>query len=259
MQILPIGGYFPKDNEGFLINPAKWELVPNSFQQFIRKLIEKIPAEEKSQIDSIYLRGSLPRGMDEKYISDIDLFALTSKKGMRWQSEEWAQQLILSIKKEEKVSLEVELTTTTYDEDLLANYPLLAAIIKTQAICIYGSDFSKKLPRFKPGKSLLLNYRWLINDLKNAQSENATLSDQKHALKTLIRTGFEIVMEREKAYTPDLYWCVQSFGKWYPDLEDQMTRTLQIYLNSSPSKQDLKVILNDLGSFIVKESLKYLP
>ena len=83
MKILPIGGYFSKDKSGFLMNPASWNQVSEKYQQFIYKFIENIPASVKEWLDSIYIRGSLPRDVDDKFVSDIDLFALTKKKEMR--------------------------------------------------------------------------------------------------------------------------------------------------------------------------------
>ncbi len=256
MKILPIGGYFPKDKNGFIINPASWELVSVRLQQLIHKLITNIPEIEKASINSIYLRGSLPRAIEEKHIGDIDLFILTKKKQMRWTEVEWMNHLIFEISKQATDVPEIECTLTTYDENLLDNYPQLAVIIKTQSICIYGPDFSKKLPSFKPGKMMFLNHRWLKSDLQKALS-NDSVSYEKVALKTLIRTGFEIVMEREKEYTPDLYWCCHSFGKWYPKQANQMTKALQFYLNPTAYQSQLDSFLAEFGPWIVKESLKY--
>lgn len=256
--MLPIGGYFPKDKAGFLINPANWNLVPIIYQQFIYKLLDKFPKNEKSLINSVYLRGSLARDIDEKHIADIDLFALTHKKGMRWEKQEFIEQLIVETKKETGLNQEVEFYTSSYDEDLLLNYPALAAIIKTQSVCFSGQDFAKKLPKFKPGKSLSLHYRWLESDIKKAIDKNATITEQKNALKTLIRTGFEIVMERENEFTPDLYWCCKSFGKWYPEHANQMNNSLYFYLNANEINPTINTFLQEFGGHIVKESLKKL-
>ena len=255
VKIHPIGGYFPKDNDGFVVNPAKWENVSAKFQQLIYKLIENIPASEKEQLHSIYLRGSLPRIIDEKFIADIDLFALSAKKNMRWSYEKWALDLIHRVKKENDLKIKIEFASTSVDKDLKENYAQLAAIIKTQSVCIYGTDFSTNLPSYKPSKSLCLNYKWLAEDLKNALGENADLSTKKDCLKTLIRTGFEIVMERENEYTSDLYWCCQSFGKWYPNLKNQMMKALEMYLNAEQNEHSIDPFLKDFGNRIVKETL----
>ncbi len=258
MQILPIGGYFTKDKDGFIINPASWNHVPDYHKQYIYKFIEKIPSAEKELINSIYLRGSLPRELEEKYVSDIDLFALTDKKGMRWKEEEWVRKLNAEFQKEDENQLQIEFSSTTFDINLFNSYPQLAAVLKTQSVCIEGPDFALQLPKVKPGKLLCLNYRWLEGELKKALAENAKIVDKKNALKSIIRTGFEIVMERENEYTPDLYWCVKSFNKWYPNYANDMQDTLRLYLNPVGEQLDLDQKIEEFGRSIVKESLKYI-
>ena len=65
-------------------------------------------------------------------------------------------------------------------------------------------------------------------------------------------------MERENQFTPDLYWCVQSFGKWYPEEANKMGEVLNFYLHFEQKADEIDSILEEFGGRIVKEFLKYM-
>ncbi len=72
-------------------------------------------------------------------------------------------------------------------------------------------------------------------------------------MKTLLRTGFELVMERLGKYTPDLYFCYEAFAQYYPQYESLMRKALYFYLYPDVDKADLALIIDALGPFLVKE------
>lgn len=256
MPIEKIGGYFQKDSEGFLINPTKWDLVLPKYQEILKKLIKKIVVQKSDEIHSIYLRGSLPRGIEEKYISDIDLLMLSNLSGLKWQERKWSSDLISEFKKSENVDIEIEFFETSYDSNLIENYPQLAAILKTQSLCIFGEDFSVQLPKFKPDENLMLHHRWLEKDLLELKKNTSNIYAKKTFLKTMIRAGFELVMKRENEFTPDLYWCFKGFSKYYPKKKSQMRQALFFYPNFEENLAEIDSFIHDFGDWLVKETLK---
>lgn len=71
--------------------------------------------------------------------------------------------------------------------------------------------------------------------------------------KILVRSGFELVMEREQRYTTCLYWCYRSFASHYPGRAALMERALFFYLNPSGSPDDLLPLARDLGEWLVDQ------
>ena len=72
--------------------------------------------------------------------------------------------------------------------------------------------------------------------------------------KVVIRAGFELVMEREQRYTTSLYYCYQSFAKYYPQKASLMEHALRLYLNPSSTLNDLTQLAHNLCDWLVRES-----
>lgn len=59
---------------------------------------------------------------------------------------------------------------------------------------------------------MMLNHRWLRDDIQELVEKRVfAKEDCKNMMKVMIRSGFELVMEREGQYTPDLFLCYHTF------------------------------------------------
>ena len=154
------------------------------------------------------MRGSLARGTHVDSFSDIDVFAVIYDLEGRWEMAEWQPDLQKELQTEFSFVREVEIMMTPYFEDFYQNNPRLAMIIRTQSLCIFGNDLSETIPSFLPNKKMILNLTWLEEDLNEfLQKEKITTRDCQEITKILIRSGFELVMEKEQKFTTDLYLC----------------------------------------------------
>lgn len=205
---------------------------------------------------SIYLRGSVARGNNVDGFSDIDIFALIYDLEERWKMADWQPDLEKELQAEFQFVKEVEVMLTQYFEDFYQKNPRLAMIIKTQSLCIYGKDLNETILPFAPNKKMILNLTWLEEDVNDfLQKEKNTKQDCQKITKTLIRSGFELVMEKEQKFTTDLYLCYQVFSKYFPEKEKEMRKMLHLYLN--PIEEDflLKRNVNEIGMWILKTIL----
>ena len=81
--------------------------------------------------------------------------------------------------------------------------------------------------------------------------------DIQEIMKVLLRSGFEVVMEREGKYTNDLYCCYQAFAKYYPARQNTMRRVLFLYLNPPIYDAEFLPVILDLGQMLLEEIQQY--
>lgn len=211
------------------------------------------------QIHSIYLRGSLPRALAIDGLSDVDTFALIRKDNTPWKKADWQPILENSLQTTYPFVKEVEIMLSSYHNNFFKANPKLSMILKTQSCCIWGEDIIPSLPKFKPGKAMMLNYRWIEDDVNSfLKKEKYEPIDCKEIMKVMIRTGFELVMERENSYTTDLFPCYESFSKYYPDKKADMLQALHLFLNPATNNSNLKSFVEKLGTWLSQEVQKVI-
>lgn len=71
-------------------------------------------------------------------------------------------------------------------------------------------------------------------------------------MRRLIRGAFDLVMERERRFTCDLYLCVESVIKYYPEQEENLFRALDLSLNPELDYENWMKLVNELKDFLVK-------
>ncbi len=247
-----IGAYFQTDEQGYIVNPTSQEYIPNKWQPLVDEIVATCISEEKEELHSIYLRGSVPRGLAQDGFADLDVFILVSRVGIRWEEVAWLSNYQEKWQSAYPFVKNVEVMWSSFSENLSATYPRLAMILKTQSLLLYGPDIAETMSSYKVDQSMLLHYAWLEEDLEEFLSKEAPSKNDVQAIaKLLIRCAFEIVMIREGKYTPDLFLCCQSFSKYNPQYAKQIKQLLAIYLQPNlPSIKELKQLIRELGAFI---------
>lgn len=102
----------------------------------------------------------------------------------------------------------------------------------------------------------MVNLSWLEEDMNNfLQKEKITQEDCQGITKILIRSGFELVMEKEQKFTTDLYLCYQVFSQYFPEKEKEMREML--YLNPIKDGFYLKKNAKEIGMWILKQYSRF--
>lgn len=253
-SIKPIGTYFEMTNEGYILNPTSMELIPSKWRPLIDLVKTTILKEFQTDLHSIYLRGSVARGSVTDRYSDLDLFVLLKQSNIRWKVADWLEGYHENWKNEFPFVKAIEVMCSSFSENIYASNPALAMIIKTQSILLYGPAISESIPAFKPSKEMMLNYRWLEKDLQAFFAKaNPQADEVQEITKVIIRSGFEVVMERVGKYTTDLYLCYQAFSEYYPNWSSKMNIMLYYYLNPEEDLGVLTPNLKALGDWLVLE------
>src|SRR3989344_772533 len=226
-KIQKIGGYLEIDKDGFIIKKASAEKFQEKWKPVIEETKNAYIEHFGDKLHSVYIRGSVAKGEAIDGIADLDSIAVVNlpkeQIDIKWK-EEFNKQIIAKY----PFVKNIEIVAGTLDHALSKNRGV-HIIIKTQAVCIYGDDLSDSIAKLKPGKESALHFRNLQDELQQTidffengwgDSLEESLDKCSWIMKRILRTGFELVMERENKYTRDLYPCYESFSKYYPNKKD---------------------------------------
>lgn len=239
IQPQPIGGFLKCDDSGFIIPDVSLSKISNSWKEpveFIATELKKLP-----HVQSLYLRGSVPRGLAINEISDLDFLVFVSEK-MKIDETALESELVSKF----QFVKGLELTSLDKNDFLKISKPqqrpYFQMLVKTQGLFIFGEDYCSQISPFKPGIEMVSHCfsidkefqklpQWLIEDRKKGLEKNTV----KWFSRRVVRSGFEITMAHESNYTRDLYFCFEQFSIYYPQYRSMMHSVL---LNSLNGDQD---------------------
>jgi hypothetical protein len=194
------------------------------------------------------------------HFSDVDTFAIIRGPGLR-VDREWQRATSFQILARYSYAQDIELGLITARELNLSSGRKMLFLLKTQSRCIAGPDLSPLIPRFKPTLNIAIQLPVLGKSIQRASAELQRTNDAatvqwvcRWITKILVRGGFELVMEQEKAYTRDLTACAESFSRHYPMRAQSMNRALELALYPTSSTAEVLRLLVDLGTWLIRES-----
>lgn len=256
IAIRPVGSYFETDAEGYVINPTSKEKIQENWKAVIDDLIELYKKTYGDKLKSVYIRGSVAKGEAVDGISDLDSFAYV----------DLSKEEISGNKSYKEGRKGVEEKYPFVESVEFEGCPLEAAkddtVLLNQSLCVYGEP--EQYPKLKTGKEMAIHaptfhnrFKWFEEFSSEEHSEERNKEVCVWLMKGLLRTGFELVMERSKKYTRDLYPCYEGFSKYYPEKESEMKEVLHYALNPTGDINKIKVIQEDIGQFVLSEIPKY--
>jgi uncharacterized protein len=246
--------YYPMDIAGNLVNASSLD-----FQSPWRVAVSEIGAAYegylKTRLHSAYVRGSVAKGTAIPQLSDIDTFAMV-RGPLIEGDKEWKQKISRLMEERHRYAQSVEIVLVPLD----STPENIRFIIKTQSICICGTDLSPEISNYKPGRGIGFLARNLSKMLSSTRKELELHNDSDEVMeiciwimKAIVRSGFEVVMERENAYTRDLIPCFEGFSKYYQERSESMRRALDLAVNPSSSPGEVLAVTSDLGEWLTKE------
>ncbi len=264
VKLSKIGGFFPMDKDGFIVNPTSKDKIMDHWINIISDIIEQYRNKYTNEVHSIYLRGSVAQGLDIEKISDLDMFALIYDKNnnyISWKNVSWTKQFQKKLYMKYQLQSQIDLGYSTYTPNINKMDLKIQMLLKTQSLCVWGQDIIPKIQEFKPGEEMIINLRWIESDLNNTlQKLQSTDNSEtikklcKTIMKIIVRSGFELVIQREAKFTNHLYQCYETFSKYYPDKKKSMHKALDLFLNPTDIKSTIILIIEELGFWIVKKS-----
>ncbi len=262
-KVEAVGGFFPLDAQGNIINPTGCHLIPAAWHPLLSAIVAVYQKHYGIALQSLWIRGSLARGLMSANWSDVDVFGLIQQgREVRWSNlplspiEEKELRKLLPAGYEQ---VPLEMMYSTFCSSLLNQMPKIAMILKTQSVCWWGDDISSRLPNYRPGTAMMLNHRWLAVDWDALQrNTGACQTTYQSFIKTLLRTAFELVINRLGKYTPDLYWCVEAFMQYYPKKGATLKKILNLYVQPLKEKYQLTALLEEITPWMISESQRQI-
>lgn len=255
VSIRNIGRFYKTDQAGNLINECAIENVKPPFLNEVYKLQDICQnLIHSADLHSLYLRGSVPRGLAAPEFSDIDAFAILNNDHAIC-SDYQAKVRLASFAIRRKVDF---LAFTLADLSALAEWEL-AFVMKIHSLCLIGSDLIPTIVDYSPSKRIIAGYADIGMDIDHARSAllhkpNTSSHVCKWIGRRIVRAGLAICIERDHRYSPDLWPCYCVFRDWYPHLAQNMLTAFEMAVCDTIDTQVALHILNGFGRWISQEA-----
>lgn len=259
-KIRNIGSVQELDEEGYIVNNLSLDNIQDEYKNIIDDTLAFYKTHFNENIHSIYLRGSVAKGKAIHHISDLDTLAISFTEIDRKELEDRKYFLDeMSNKYPYLNGVEVQFLSL----EKVMSSKRAQFLLKTQCICIHGKDILNELPKIGIGE-------WAYMHSKNIE-EGITATKaylkQEHTkeeleglcswiMKRTVRTGFEIVMEKEQCFTRDLYPCYERFSKNYPDKSKEMREALKLAIFPTSDMDYMWKVLFPINEFLIEEAKK---
>ncbi|SES79164.1 hypothetical protein SAMN05216389_102192 [Oceanobacillus limi] len=265
-QIKNIGSFCQTDAKGYIINNSKLSNINSEFCKVIEEVIENYQIHLKENLHSIYIRGSIPRGLGIKSVSDLDTIAITNNNTIVTDMM-WVDKIEYELNKKYNCINGVEFSFYHIQEILnTTTFSIIPFMIKTHSVCVFGEDIKDYLPHFKADKTLgnehLINLKNQVNQAKEDLVGNEDIEDILDCcgwiMKIIVRAGLALVIEKEHRYTRDLFPAYKVFSKYYPEKESNMKLALKYAINPVGNPNNIIDFLEEFGNWMINESEKWI-
>jgi hypothetical protein len=263
------------DKRGYLTNEASQENIPEAYQPIIDDIVHAFVDHIGEDIHSIYVTGSVPRGLAIRGQSDINVFAvLEYYTEPELVMQDWLPiaETDISEKYSDIVSdVRLEIWTHGWLLDDPAEFSISAFILKTHATCIWGIDmspdvsnyrFTDKIIRLAIANDDIVQIEPDIEEAIDAMQSNPSKANvrfwSKQICKNIIHTLFGLVMADEVVHTRDIDLSVQYILKHYPAQQTAIKKTTEFIHSPTDSAEVIIDHLNNFGQWVIKESNTWL-
>lgn len=261
------GRLWQLDANGYILNDARAEYIHPPFDVLVNDAVAAYTQHLTNDIHSIYVSGSVARGLAVEGESDMNIFAVLNEiSDPDLVLRDWippAEEAILD-KHKSIADIRLDLWPYAYVLNDPAYFSIGAFIIKTQSVCVWGSDLASELLDYRISPHIANDDIVQINDdvlesLDDIQTNPRRARTVAYRVsKQLLHTGFSLVMLEEGVYTRDLNLSYECFVKHYPDRAHYMRQALEYAHNPPRDPQLVLNLLDDLGLFVISEADKWL-
>ncbi len=256
------GRLWRTDSDGNILNDASLEYIKPPYDAMIADVVALYTRNIVNDIHSIYVTGSIARGLAVEGISNLNMFAvLTEETDADLVLQDWIpsaeEELLAKYPSLSDVVLEIWPYNHVFSDP--GRFSIGAFIIKTHSICIWGSDVAPELADYKVESAIanddLVQIELDINEAvskikRNSRPENVAYWCRE-VMKQILRAGFALVMVEEGVHTRDLDLCCEYFVKHYPERVVEMRQALVFAENPSMDAMEVLDYLSNMGAWMI--------
>lgn len=232
------------DSNGFIVSDVSINKINPSYLPCIHEAVDCLRKQFQSQLQSVYVYGSVARGEAVIAKSDLDLIAMFNSKLSSVQLtkiKELAGKLSQAYR---TLVRDVGIAVADYDYTIdPANY-YENAFLKELSVCVYGEDLRNRFGPYQLTSEIAIRFNGDIGEvltrtltrLKTDSNENFKETTKGFARK-LIRTYYSMVMVRSKIWTTRLHEQAEVAIYYYPHKEP-VIRTLLNWIEEQPADRE---------------------
>ena len=262
------------DKNGYLINDAKLESIQPPFKAVVDDVVEAYVKYIEQDLHSIYITGSISRGLAIEGQSDINAIGV-----LEYYTD---PELVLQdwiIPTEDEILARHDCISDTqleiwphgwllHDE---SEFSISAFILQTHAVCVWGVDMSPDLTHYKftdeetriaIANDDIVQIQTDIEDAKEAILTDDSPSNvrywSKRICKNMIHSAFGLVMVDEGVHTRDMDVSARYIQKHYPQKQHEIQQALDFVQSPIDSKQVILDFLDSFGTWLIIECGKWI-
>jgi len=263
------GRIWQVDKYGYLINDAKQEHITPQYQVVIDDAVQAYREHIGDDIHSIYVTGSVPRGLAVEGQSDLDIFAILEYyTEPELVMQDWLPEIAKRIadKHECVSSVQMEIWVHGWLLHDPTEFSVSAFILKTHAVCVWGVDmtpdvtayqFSKRETQLAIANDDVVQIEPDIDEaIEKIEADDSADNVRywcKRICKNMIHVMFGLVMADESVHTRDMDVSVQYILKHYADQQAQVERTVNYITSPTDSQDEILDFLDDFGEWLIAE------
>lgn len=255
------GRFWKTSQNGEIQNDSAREMINPQFEPVLIAVVDAYKSILKDRLSSIYLTGSVSRGMERGTSSDVDFFAVL-KQDVPFNSkdetsiEEQKQILKSKFPWVKKFDLEVWKPEWIFPPN--GDFSIFAFVIQTHSVLLLGTDLGKTIPKFKLTPTIaqddIAQIRTDIGEAILEVNRDSSAESIKYwsarISKNIIRTCFGLVMMEIGHFTRDLDLCAQSFLKLKPHFRTDIEAVLSQIKTPFDNKDQLFEQLHRISSWL---------
>lgn len=262
----PKGRFWETDANGFLLNDASLEKIAAVHRPAIEMTVAAYRSHLGADLHSIYLRGSVPRGLAIPGLSDLDCLALATgyeaDTPLSWAASEEAK-IVAGSPRLAGVQFEVYALDEAVQRERVSE---LCFVLKTQAVCVSGEDVAARLPNYRADHTVAnIDIVRIEPDIDEALGQircdpggASTRYWCQRIAKNLIRACFALIMVEYRRFTRDLGLCAEGFLAHYPEQRRNIEKALHFVQCPTEASDELVAFLADFGSWVVARANDWL-
>ena len=261
IEIAEYGGVYAVDSVGRLIPEGSRENIVPPWSEAVAFLVRGYQEVIGEHLHSVYIRGSVARGLAVEGLSDLDTTAVARPHEVDWERAiAWGQRTRREYAERFPFSHRPEIDVRLL-ADLIEAMPTMRWF-KLSAACVYGEDLLADaspvtLDEMIAATSVEADYiAKVVSDFhEGIAAEGAdTRSYCRWICKRFLRAASALVLSRTRKVTNDLYYCYKLFSEHYPEREPAMRRALELALNPITETEAYATLVEDLRDFFIAEA-----
>lgn len=253
-----IGRFLGIDQHGYIMPDVAIERIGARWTPLVAYVRDQL--FNRNGVRSVYLRGSIPRGLAIENVSDADFIYVSDTNFDRADMElaDTAKTRFAFVNGIELFRLD----RTAFDKVRPPqSRPYYHMLLKTQCLLLTGDDIAADIAPFRTGVDLVSHVFALTSEfarlpklLKQARHNDVERSIHQWFSRRIVRSGLEITMDRSDCFTRDLYLCYEQFAAFYPGRFEEMFRVLVNCLNG----EETPLLYPELVAFLADENSRLL-